>query len=780
MKDESIFISYSHEDKATVDSIVETIQRVTDMEVWYDPNLRGGALYFSVIADQIAGCKYFVFIVSEDSVRSDWCLRELEFAASEQKAIIAIWLKQMDVSPRVRLVIQNTQYINYYAASEKRFEEAVQRTFNENTERETTQRVREDNRTEQAWGDTYFLRSDELSRISWLLDDERQGHCATCFEPENALLLGLAYELGIDVDKNPRRAAFYYKVSAHRGNYDGKFLYAAIRSRQQGADIAALLTDKIDAAEHGSVYALTYLGDDYYEGHNGCDRDQDKAYSYWMQAADRGGVYAMYSMAYGYRWGEGVPKDPELAYMYALMAKEYDFPRAFRIIGFMYRDGDCVDKDEKRAISLFEQAIKRGDYLSLCYEGLIYDLKEDYDKAIALYERAVQLADEGRITSGLPYYRIGVLYKNGEGVTQDLNQAVQYYLKAAARNHHNAKKYVVGIIDDMRDQETKETYLHKAYELDCDGAAYTLGEIARKAAPDREDLPEEAISYYAEGAERGDSCSVLCVIQLIENYALTFRTTTSEAEQVRTFRREHADYRDEAIKWYEFLFARSDDEAVKGRIGNDGFAVFYIGYAMELDYNPGGEASDQELVRYYVKKAFDLSTGMLHELVNYYVNDFLYPQETLDVEHAAEMLGMLENYLGDYWRYIVSEGKESYADRATVESSWKRLRDTYVSGYQRIAECYERGDGVVKDPVIAEQYREQVHIIQERMDAIVAVGGAGIVPGDTENNCMSILAAENAQDKQDPLAASVLKYSVNEDDNLTNRMDNRSLKELRN
>lgn len=84
--EDKIFISYSHSDYEVVSFIANKIQQVCDgREIWYDGKLRGGEHYFSTIATQIMDCNFFVFMVSKDSVTSDWCLRELEFAASEKK-----------------------------------------------------------------------------------------------------------------------------------------------------------------------------------------------------------------------------------------------------------------------------------------------------------------------------------------------------------------------------------------------------------------------------------------------------------------------------------------------------------------------------------------------------------------------------------------------------------------------------------------------------------------------------------------------------------------------
>ena len=96
---ERIFISYSHADATTVNRITQIIEHASSLPVWFDNNLRGGDNFFSVIANQIVECDYFVFIVSANSIISDWCLRELEFAASERKRILAVLLDKAPIPP---------------------------------------------------------------------------------------------------------------------------------------------------------------------------------------------------------------------------------------------------------------------------------------------------------------------------------------------------------------------------------------------------------------------------------------------------------------------------------------------------------------------------------------------------------------------------------------------------------------------------------------------------------------------------------------------------------
>lgn len=123
-----IFISYSHNDRETVDRIVEIIRQTSGREVWYDPELAGGDQYFKYIANKIQGCTDFAFIVSEGSITSSWCLKEIAYAMNQHKRIIPIWLRSdVQIPAEIEMVIQDTQYI-YYADTDA-FKEEIRKTF---------------------------------------------------------------------------------------------------------------------------------------------------------------------------------------------------------------------------------------------------------------------------------------------------------------------------------------------------------------------------------------------------------------------------------------------------------------------------------------------------------------------------------------------------------------------------------------------------------------------------------------------------------------------------
>ena len=91
-KKASIFISYSHTDRAACDSIAGSLSVAGSFDIWYDKGLIPGEVYRKKIADKIKSSDIFVILLSGRSTKSDWVLDELEFARSSRKQIIPVWI----------------------------------------------------------------------------------------------------------------------------------------------------------------------------------------------------------------------------------------------------------------------------------------------------------------------------------------------------------------------------------------------------------------------------------------------------------------------------------------------------------------------------------------------------------------------------------------------------------------------------------------------------------------------------------------------------------------
>lgn len=81
------FVSYSRSVKDDVGKVVELL-RSSGHEVWWDGDIPIMADWWATILKRIEWCEVFIFVVSEKSVQSAYCLAELKYASERQRPIL--------------------------------------------------------------------------------------------------------------------------------------------------------------------------------------------------------------------------------------------------------------------------------------------------------------------------------------------------------------------------------------------------------------------------------------------------------------------------------------------------------------------------------------------------------------------------------------------------------------------------------------------------------------------------------------------------------------------
>lgn len=105
-----IFVSYSRVDRPFVNDIIPLLRRVYgDTNVWFDDNLEGGQIWWDEILDQIAKCDIFMYLLSDKSVSSPYCLAELAEAQRLRKSILTVQVRAQTAVPEN---IAEIQYID--------------------------------------------------------------------------------------------------------------------------------------------------------------------------------------------------------------------------------------------------------------------------------------------------------------------------------------------------------------------------------------------------------------------------------------------------------------------------------------------------------------------------------------------------------------------------------------------------------------------------------------------------------------------------------------------
>lgn len=120
-KEPYIFISYCHKDRAFVFPIIENLAR-DGYRVWYDEGIDPGSEWPEIIASHLNNCTVCVAFISENSLNSHNCRREINFALLKNKKFISVILEHVKMSPGMEMQISAYQSIfKYKLSSESEF-----------------------------------------------------------------------------------------------------------------------------------------------------------------------------------------------------------------------------------------------------------------------------------------------------------------------------------------------------------------------------------------------------------------------------------------------------------------------------------------------------------------------------------------------------------------------------------------------------------------------------------------------------------------------------------
>lgn len=96
------FVCYAHKNSETVYS--DLIQlRSEGVNLWYDEGIPAGSSWRGEIAAAIQGAQKFIFFISEASLNSNHCLREVDYALNHDKEIVPVYLDGSQLSGELEL-----------------------------------------------------------------------------------------------------------------------------------------------------------------------------------------------------------------------------------------------------------------------------------------------------------------------------------------------------------------------------------------------------------------------------------------------------------------------------------------------------------------------------------------------------------------------------------------------------------------------------------------------------------------------------------------------------
>lgn len=198
--------------------------------------------------------------------------------------------------------------------------------------------------------------------------------------------------MGKGVEKNPKLAAHYYKLSAQQGYAPALCSLGVCYKNGDGLemDIKKAIELYQLAAKQNYARAQFNLGCCFSNG-RGTRQNMKCAVEWFKQAAKNGFAGAQFALALRYKDGDTVKQDSKQAFQYFQLAANQDHAGALYQLGLCYARGTGVKKDLTQALKLYLQAALQGDTdakRSFCkaFDRKLVPQKQKSQKMVALWK----------------------------------------------------------------------------------------------------------------------------------------------------------------------------------------------------------------------------------------------------------------------------------------------------------------------------------------------------------------------------------------------------------
>ncbi len=389
-----------------------------------------------------------------------------------------------------------------------------------------------------------------------------------------------AYWHGYGTEVNDETALALFRQSAADGY--GLAMERIADSYEQGrgveVDIAAAIQWRDQAGNAGVPHAWRDIGEYYFDG-NGVEADATQGCSWNQKAADAGDAIAQANVGWCYQNGEGVAQDQSRARDLYQTASDGGVLWATRNLAEMYYYGEGGDVDYGAAHALWDIMGASSDAEMVAEAnfsiGWLFregdGVEQDYEQALAYYKKAAELGHAGAHES------IGHFYAEGYGVERDFTEAFNWRRKGAELGSHTAMYGMAVQLftsqgtprDDAKMIELLTLLVAEAegdsqsYALNLLGIAHELGRGVTADVP-------RALELYRAAQEAGDANAIHNIAEIFasDDYGM-------------------ADY-DAAFEIYSDLYENSDDPSY-GALG----ALYEHGKGVAVDLARATELYDQ-------------------------------------------------------------------------------------------------------------------------------------------------------------------------------------------
>jgi TPR repeat protein len=201
-------------------------------------------------------------------------------------------------------------------------------------------------------------------------------------------------------------------------------------TKDEMAELAEFIQHSKGAAEAGDVVAQNQLGDLYYEGGPGIERNFEEAMVWYSRAAAHGNIDAIYSVAWAYFSGEGVLQSFSDAAVWFEKAVAHCHKKACRNLGkILYFGLGGVPQHVDRGRKLWEQAADLGDAEAAAIIGKLYMEGDTHTPAnTEAGVKFLQIAAEQ--DDGYSMFLLACCYRDGQGVEKNETRALMWFESA--------------------------------------------------------------------------------------------------------------------------------------------------------------------------------------------------------------------------------------------------------------------------------------------------------------------------------------------------------------
>ncbi|RIB16908.1 hypothetical protein C2G38_2038178 [Gigaspora rosea] len=236
------------------------------------------------------------------------------------------------------------------------------------------------------------------------------------------------------------------------------------------------------------------LGSSYHIG-NCVEKDEHKAFIYYLKSAEMGHIKGILNVGYCYRDGIGIEKDEHKAFTYYQKSAMLEDADRTYIVTMCYEKGVGVEKDEYKAFKYYQKSAEMGHAIGIGVE-------KDEHKAFIYYQKSANM----KYARGV--LNLGDCYLKGIGIEKDKNKAFIYYQQSAEMDEPDADGifrvghcYLYGIGIE-KDEHKAFIHFKRSVEMSSVSGFYFLGYCYENGIGIEKD-ERKAFIFYQKSADMG-------------------------------------------------------------------------------------------------------------------------------------------------------------------------------------------------------------------------------------------------------------------------------------